>query len=204
MRDTRRRRLRSPGQLWGRRTVLAGLALIALAVLGAIILLAEDDDDGGGSQTAVQQGVDQRLPEVGASLDDAKTGIAVEWPADWTKVEKRGAFGFRSPDRTLLVLISAPADAADADQLRKDAIASTAAEYKNPVVRPGKGRTIGGLRAEGATISGRGPGGQSLTLVAVAAGKQHAYLFQVLTTENAPSKRLVEAQLILNSLRLRK
>jgi hypothetical protein len=103
-----------------------------------------------------------------------------------------------------MVAISAPADAADADQLRKEAIASTAAEYKNPVVRPGKGRTIGGLPAEGATISGRGPAGQSTSLVAVASGKQKGYLFEVFTAGSAPSGRLVEAQLILNSLRLSK
>jgi hypothetical protein len=207
MRETRRARLQAPGQLWGRRTALAGLALIALAVLGGLILLTDDGDDGGdrtggGDRTAVQEGVSQSQPEVGQSLNDAKSGISVEWPSDWTKVEKRGAIGFQSPDKTLLVLISAPADAADADQLRKDAIAATAAGYKNPVVRPGKGRTIGGLPADGATVSGQGPGGQSVTLVAVAAGKQKAYLFEVLTAENAPTKRLVEAQLILNSLQL--
>jgi hypothetical protein len=152
----------------------------------------------------VQKTVGQTQSEAGESLDDAKRGISVEWPSDWTKIEKRGAIGFQSPDRSLLVLISAPAGAADADQLRKDAIASTAAGYKNPVVRPGKGRTIGGLRAEGATISGQGPGGRSATLVAVAAGRKYAYLFEVVTAENAPSKRLVEAQLILNSLQLKK
>lgn len=202
MRGTRRARLRSPGQLWGRRTILVGLALIAIAVLGALILLVADDD--GGSQMAVQEGGDQTQSEVGESLNDAKSGISVEWPSDWIKVEKRGVFGFQSPDRTLQVLISAPADDTGADQLRRDAIASTAADYKNPVVRTGKGRTIGGLQAAGATVRGQGPGGQSVTLVAVAAGKQKAYLFEVLTAENAPSKRLVEAQLILNSLQLSK
>jgi hypothetical protein len=109
---------------------------------------------------------------------------------------------FQSPDRTIAVAISAPTDAVDADQLRRDAIASAAAGYKKPVVRQGKGRTIGGLRAEGATISGKGPGGPSTSLVAVAPGKRKAYLLEVFTTANAPSQRLVEAQLILNSLRL--
>ena len=33
-------------------------------------------------------------------------------------------------------------------------------------MRPGKGRSIGGLRAEGAAISGKGASGQSATLVA--------------------------------------
>jgi hypothetical protein len=111
---------------------------------------------------------------------------------------------FQSPDRAVAVAISAPAVTVAADQLRRDAIASAAAGYAKPVVRPGKGRSVGGLRAEGATISGNGPGGPSTSLVAVAAGREKAYLLEVLTAADAPSERLVEAQLILNSLRLSK
>jgi hypothetical protein len=182
--------------------VLAGLALIAVAIFGALLLLAEDDD--GGSTTPVEAGTSeqQQQSELGSSLDDPKSGIAVQWPADWVKLERKGVFAFRSPDRTLVVAISTPAEAADADELRKGAIASNAEAYEKPVVRHGKGRTIGGLEAEGATISGKGPSGESRSLVAVAAGKERAYLFEVLTAASAPTERLVEAQLILNSLRL--
>ncbi|MGH2984907.1 MAG: hypothetical protein ACRDK5_11775 [Solirubrobacterales bacterium] len=196
----RRARLRSPGQLWGRRTILVGLAVIALAVVGSLSLLADD----GGNQSPVEEGVDEEQSELGESLDDANSGISVNWPSDWNKLEKGGVFGFQSPDKMVLVAISAPADAAAADQLRKDAIASTAAEYQNPLARPGKGRSIGGLRSEGAAISGKGASGQSATLVAVAAGKRKAYLLEVYTAADAPSERLVDAQLIVNSLQLSK
>jgi hypothetical protein len=177
--------------------------MIAVAVIGGLTLVADDDDDGGRT-SPVQAGTTVQKAELGKSLDDANSGISVSWPGDWRKLEKGGVFAFQSPDKTVVLAISAPADAAGADQLRKDAIASTAAAYKNPVVRPGKGRTIGGRRAEGATISGRGPAGQSTSLVAVAAGKQNAYLFQVYSAGGAPSDHLVEAQLILNSLQLSK
>ena len=162
-------------------------------------------DDGGGDNRTPERSRTVELPtELGRSLDDAASGISVSWPNEWRKLEKGGVLAFQSPDKTMVVAISAPAGAADADRLRKGAIASAASGYKNPVVRPGKGRTIGGLRAEGATISGRGPRGESRSLIAVAPGRQKAYLLEVFTAEGAPSERLVEAQLILNSLRLSK
>jgi hypothetical protein len=183
--------------------VLVGLALVAVAILGAIILITDDDgDDEAASPERTEATV--QPSELGQSLTDANRGIAVQWPSDWTKLEKGGVLAFRSPDKSILVGISAPADAGDAEDLRKGAIASAAAGYRKPVIRHGKGRRIGGLPASGATISGRGPGGESITLIAVAAGKQNAYLFETVKAENAPSERLVEAQLILNSLQLTK
>jgi hypothetical protein len=202
MRDTRRPRLRSPVQLWGRRTVLAGLALVALAVFGALILAVDDGD--GGDRQPVPEATTQPPAVEAESLEDASSGISVSWPSDWNKLEKGGVLAFRSPDGTVLVGISAPADAGEAEELRKGAIASAADEYKNPVIRHGKGRKIGGLPATGATISERGSGGRSVTLVAVAPGKRNAYLFETVKAANAPSERLIEAQLILNSLKLTK
>jgi hypothetical protein len=203
---TRRARLRSKGQIWGRRAVLAGLAVIGVAILGGLLLILEDDDGDDRDQAAapVATGTTAQGSDLGETFSDAKSGISLNWPSEWNKLEKGGVFAFRSPDRAVLVGISAPADAADADQLRRDAIGATSAEYKKPVVRPGKGRTIAGLRAEGATISGRGSAGPSSTVVAVVAGKQKAYLIEVASAGGAPAKRLVEAQLILNSLQLTK
>jgi hypothetical protein len=183
--------------------VLVGLGVIAVAVIGAIALIT---DDGGGEEEAAPERTEAVVQPsaLGQSLEDPKSGIAVQWPSDWTKLEKGGVFAFRSPDRTVLVGISAPASTGEADEVRKAAIASSASGYKNPMIRPGKGRTIGGLSATGATISGQGPGGRQATLVAVAAGKRTAYLFETVTAANAPTERLVEAQLILNSLKLTK
>jgi hypothetical protein len=103
-----------------------------------------------------------------------------------------------------VVAISAPEDAAAADQLRKDSIAATSEQYGDPEVRPGKGTKVGGLEAAGAVISGKGPGGRSTTLVAVATGSIRAYLLEVVTAADAPEEDLAGAQLILNSLELSK
>jgi hypothetical protein len=195
-RPARRARLLSPGQLWGRRTILVGLILIVLAGFGAVLVLAEDDDE--------QEPVEREQGELGESLDDPKSGISVQWPSEWRKLEKGGVFAFQSPDRGVLVAISAPEDAAAADQLRKDSIAATSEQYADPEVRPGKGTKVGGLEAAGAVISGKGPGGRSTSLVAVAPGSSRAYLLEVVTAADAPEQDLAGAQLILNSLELSK
>jgi hypothetical protein len=197
----RRARLRSPGQLWGRRTILIGLAFIALALFGALLVLAEDDN---GDQSAAMDAVEAQGGELSESLDDAKSGISVRWPSEWRRLEKGGVFAFQSPDKTVLIAISAPEDVAGADQLRKDAIAATSEGYGDPAVRPGKGRTIGGLETAGAVISGKGPSGQSTTLVAVAEGETRAYLVELYTAAKAPDATLVDAQLTLNSVELSK
>jgi hypothetical protein len=199
-RPARRARLRSPGQLWGRRSVLAGLALIALAIIGGIVLLVDGDGDGDSEESAAQRLLSERQGELTESLDDAKTGIAVNWPSSWEKLEKRGAFGFRSPDRDLLISISAPAPSGDADALREGAIDQVRREYGEATVQRGKGRTIGGLTATGAIVQGP----NSTTLVAVAPGKERAYLFQVLTRPDVAAETLVDGQLILGSLELSK
>ena len=199
-RPARRARLLSPRELWGRRTILVGLILIVLAGFGALLLLAEDDDQ----QPAVEEVVEQEQAELGESLDDPKSGISVQWPSEWRKLEKGGVFAFQSPDRGVLVAISAPEEAAAADQLRKDSIAATSEQYADPEVRPGKGTKVGGLEAAGAVISGKGPGGRSTSLVAVAPGSSRAYLLEVITAAGAPQEDLAGAQLILNSLELSK
>jgi hypothetical protein len=164
-------------------------------------LLAEDDDD---QQPAVEEVVEREQAELGESLDDPKSGISVQWPSEWRKLEKGGVFAFQSPDRGVLVAISAPEEAAAADQLRKDSIAATSEQYADPEVRPGKGTKVGGLEAAGAVISGKGPGGRSTSLVAVAPGSSRAYLLEVITAAGAPQEDLAGAQLILNSLELSK
>jgi hypothetical protein len=196
----RRARLRSRGQLWGRRTILTGLVFVVLAAIGGVLLLAEDSDN----QPAVVEMVKEEQSELGESLDDPKSGISVQWPSGWRKLEKGGVFAFQSPDRQVLVAISAPQDAAAADQLRKDSIAATSEQYADPKVRPGKGTKVGGLEAAGAVITGKGPGGRSTSLVAVAPGSSRADLLEVVTAADAPEQDLAGAQLILNSLELSK
>ena len=66
------------------------------------------------------------------------------------------------------------------------------------------GKEVGGLDAKGAVVSAHTGDGTALRmLVAVASGKAHTYLVQVLTARGAPTRRLAEAQLALNTLRLR-
>jgi hypothetical protein len=153
----RRARLRTPGQLWGRRTILAGLALIAIAAVGGLVLLADGDD--GGSAAPAQELSEEQQGGLGQTFDEPSSGISASWPSEWRKLERGEVTAFQSPDRTVVVAISAPTNAAGADQLRRDAIASAAAGYKDPEVRQGKGdgrSEASGPRARRSAETGRG------------------------------------------------
>lgn len=164
--------------------------LLIAAAIGGLVLLGTGDDGGSEEET-----------ELTGSLSDSDTGISLRWPSDWEKLEKGGKFVLRSPDSKVVLAISAPAPASDAPQVRKSAIAATAELYRNPTVGRGGDRTIGGLQSAGAVVSGRGPGGPSKTLVAVAAGETHTYVLELYAGAGAS---LLDAQLILNSLELSK
>jgi hypothetical protein len=183
--------------------VLAGLALIGVAIFGALLLLAEDDD---GEEAAPERAVTTAPPpEPGESLEDTKTGISVNWPSDWDRREKNGTYAFRSPDEKLVLSISAPAPARDADELRKGAIESIREEYDKATVLSGKGRTIGGLPAAGALIKATQRSGAPLRiLVAVAQGRQRAYLLEVISATDTPPGTLAEGQAILASIQLKR
>jgi hypothetical protein len=177
--------------------MLVGLALIVVAIIGGIALLA-DSGDGDGDESAAQRAVSERQSELTESLNDESTGILVKWPSEWEKLEKRGAFGFRSPDSKLVISISAPSAADGADALRERVIDEVRQEYGRSTVSRGSGSSFGGLEAAGATIQGP----NSSTLVAVAPGEERAYLLQVVTQPDAPGETLVDGQLILGSLEL--
>jgi hypothetical protein len=184
--------LLSPGQLWGLRAMALGAILVIAAIIGGLVLLGGgDDEDGVGEAEELQ-----------TSLVDPETGIAARWPPDWTKLEKEGKFAFQSPDKTVLVAVSAPAPASEAASVRKAVIAATAETYRNPTIGRGGDRRFGGLESAGAVISGRGPKGPSSTLVAVAPGRTKAYLLEVYSSARASAESLAGAQMVLNSLEL--
>ena len=170
-----------------------GAILVIAAIIGGVVLLGGGGEDGSEDEDAV---------ETQTSLIDPATGIGVHWPEDWTKLEKQGKFAFQSPDRTVLVAISAPGAASQAAQVRRDVIAATAERYRNPTIARGSDRKFGGLESAGAVISGRGPQGPSRTLVAVAPGETKAYVLEVYSSARASAEALAGAQLILNSLDL--
>jgi hypothetical protein len=184
--------LLSPGQLWGLRAIALGAILVIAAIIGGLVSLGGGDDEDGGDHTQ----------ELQTSLVDPETGIGVHWPRGWAKLEKADKFAFQSPDKAVLVAISAPAPASQAAQVRRDVIAATAQQYRNPTIGRGSDRKFGGLESAGALISGRGPRGPSTTLVAVAPGATKAYLLEVYSASGASAEALAGAQLILNSLEL--
>jgi hypothetical protein len=99
-------------------------------------------------------------------------------------------------------VIAAPAPAADADAVLEQALGAFEAEYDDVEIAPGSGREIGGIEAKGAVVEATRAGEKLRVIVAVAPGKEHAYLVEVFTTTEISAERLREAQVVLNSLEL--
>jgi hypothetical protein len=137
------------------------------------------------------------------SIDDEKTGIFVAWPLDWRRLERDGAITLQSPDRTLVISLSAPAPAREAPALRQQAVEAVRRTYADVEVRPGRGRSIDGRSAAGAVIEGTAPSGDRQRLViAVARGRERAYLLQVFAGLRSTESTAGAGQLILNSIEL--
>ena len=177
--------------------------ILAAIVVPAYILANRHLGGDPAPEDVVRGEVERRAAGLTESLDDPKTGISARWPAAWDRRERDGAVAFRSPNAKMVISISTPAPARDADELRKGAISSIEEEYRKAKIQHGKGRTIGGLPAKGAVINARQRSGDpARILVAVARGRKRSYLLQVVSAPGTPSDTLIDGQLILSSIRL--
>lgn len=195
--------LRHPHWRYRARRWVGAAVIVAAVVVPGYLLAVRHSDDGDATQDVVSSEVERRAAGLTESLEDPKTGISARWPDGWTQRERDGAHAFRSPDGKLVISISAPAPARDADELRSGAIDSVREESRKATVGYGKGRQIGGLQAEGAVIDATQRSGDRVRiLIAVARGRERAYLLQVLSARDVPAETLVDGQLILGSIEL--
>jgi hypothetical protein len=184
------------------------MALVGLAVaIPATVLLR---DSGGDRRPASQPAAEQARsqtpsvklrpkPETSGGLD-----ASARVPVGWNATQEQSILKLRSPDRSTEVAISAPAARGQVDPVLDSLLSEIKARYRGVSVAPGTGKEVGGLKAKGAVVAARTGDGTALRmLVAVASGKAHTYLVQVVTARDAPAQRLAEAQLALNALRLR-
>ena len=187
--------------MWKRRVAL--MAVVGLAVaIPVTIALRGDDDDGGEAGPAPAP----EPPAVGELEFDRKLGIELRLPEGWKrKEEKDGVVTFRSKDKSVLIAVSAPGPAEDADEIQSAAVDSIKSEYRDvDVVERVSRRKLGDLRADTAAIAARHPESRAALriLVATAKGEKLAYLLEVFAAGADPGAGLVEAQVLLNNLRL--
>jgi hypothetical protein len=195
--------------MWGRRSVAIGVALVALALIGGLILLiagSGDDDKGSDSSiptTASLTELQDRFLD--RSAVDADKGISIRRPASWKASRDNGVTHIQSKDRCLVMQLSAPVPAGRADELRHDGVSVLRSQYRSARVQPGPRSPIGGVPTTSNTIAVKDPKGNNIrVLLSVGKGKRNAYLTQVVVRDPACQGDLQLAQLMLGSAQFTK
>ncbi|MBA2505325.1 MAG: hypothetical protein H0V29_05195 [Thermoleophilaceae bacterium] len=160
---------------------------------------------GGGSGDATGGERKATQPKLGRPFSNASAGIEGRVPRGWSARRARGAIRLRSRDRTTAVSLSSPAPARHGGRILGDSLAAIRAGYDRVSASEPAALKLGGLRARSVRVSAVSKQGTRLTaLVTTARGKRRAYLVEVFSAVGAPVRRLVEAQRVLNELKLRK
>ena len=162
---------------------------------------------GGGDDTEESQPPPTELeaPPVGDLEVDRKLGVELRIPEGWKRKKEGDAVTFRAKDGTVLIAISAPGPAGHVDAVQDAALDAIDSQYKKvEVVSRSKKRRLGRRPAETAAITAEHPkrGTPLRILVSTAKGDKRAYLVEVFASGSNPNAALVQAQVLLNNLRL--
>jgi hypothetical protein len=174
-----------------------------LALLGAF---GGEDGTGGETQNEVDEQAQAQIEETRAKLTetlrDKRQGISAQFPKTWRSTKPRGERLLESRDRCMAIKLSAPATAAQAGRLRRDTIAALRKGIKDIQVAPGEqSKQIGGIPTRQDVITVGHRGRQVRILVAVGTGRKLAYLTEFVLRDPSCGRTLLEAQLILGSIR---
>jgi hypothetical protein len=144
-----------------------------------------------------------QLPRSGA-FRDSKLGIELMTPEHWTASRRRGTVRVVSDDRTAIVAISALPGRRSLASVITSATKAIRTNYRFVKLLARSRRKVAGLRAVNVLFSAVNPSGVRLRILANAvASASRAYLVEVFSARGSPPRRLVEAQVLLSSLKLR-
>ena len=187
--------------IWKRRAVLMAVIALMVAIPVAIAL------GGGGNEPGPAADPPQAAaPELGEVDSDRTLGVVLRLPDGWTRRDKKDAVAYRSADRSVLVAISAPGPAADADSIQSAAVDAVKGQYRSvDVIKTSSRSRLGGRPAETAAIAARNPKSRDPVriLVSTAKGERRAYLVEVFAAGSDATAALIQAQAVLNGLQLK-
>jgi hypothetical protein len=187
--------------MWGRRSIGIGVALVALALIGGLILLIGGGDDNEAASSQKTADVSELQNQfLARAVVDRDKGISIRRPADWKVSKRHGVTNIQSKDRCLVMQLSAPVPAGKADELRRDGVSVLREQFGNARVEPGSRSQIGGIPTTSSTITVKDPKGNPVrVLLSVGSGQKNAYLTQVVVRDTSCQGDLQLAQLMLGS-----
>lgn len=193
--------MQSQATIWRRRIVL--MLAVGLAIAIPVTLILRDED---GEPAPPPEAISADSPRFGKEKFDKDLEISMRLPVGWTSNRKEGGvLLLKSADGQARVALSAPGPDEDADQLHSEVLTQFGAFYERFEVETRKKKAkIGGLRGETSAIEARAKGEkQELGIVvSTAAGKKRAYLVVAYTPLVRPGQATLEAQSLINELKL--
>jgi hypothetical protein len=191
----------TPARIWKRRAV--AMAIVGLAVALPVTIAVSDGAESNPAVTGDTAGAS--VPALRPEVLNRDLGVSYRVPQGWRERDRRRAVSLQSRDRTVQIVIAAPAPAKASGRVLDEAVAAVRSGYRRVRIERGSGSRLGGLRVNGAVASARNPDGTPLRiLMAVARGERRTFLVEVFTAAAASGKRIREAQVALNSLRFRR
>lgn len=192
--------MQSQATIWRRRIVL--MLVVGLAFAIPVTLILRDED---GEPAPPPEAISADPPRLGKVKFDEDLEISMRLPVGWTSNRKQGVLLLKSADGQARVALSAPGPDEDADQLHSEVLTRFGDFYERFEVETRKKKAkIGGLRGEASAIEARAEGEkQELGIVvSTAAGKKRAYLVVAYTPLVRPGEATIEAQSLINELKL--
>ena len=178
------------------------MAAVALLVAIPVTLLTR-----GGSEPSAEPNAGSAEPPLGREKHDRDLDARLRIPLGWSRERSGEVLTLKSADRSARLALSAPGPAGDADQLRSEVIQGIRRSFTNvrTLEQTRKGE-LGGLNAETVALAATTPKADGRAevriLVSTARGRRRAYVAAVFTPAEDPGRSALEAQALLNELRL--
>jgi hypothetical protein len=164
----------------------------------AIVLLT-----GGGSGAPRHRGPRTvRLPALIAPYANRAMGATGELPAGWSAVKSRGLLRMADTSGRAVILVAA-VDGVGRQALLSRTLAAIRHTYRDTRVKAAAGTKLAGLPAASVAVYGDNARGVPLRiLLAAAQAKGRSYVLEAFTARSATRTELVEAQEVIDALRL--
>lgn len=184
------------------------MVLGAAAIGAGVLALAGDDEDGddpASTAELAQQQADEVEGLLSGKTSNGDAGIVVRYPADWKGSKSGEVVNVESPDRCIVIRVSAPVQAGLASRLAGDIGDSVAAQFGKAREEKLERSEIDNLPTEGALLAVESKRGTPVVLrQTVSKGKRFAYLTQTLYRAPPCAESSPTADLIVQNLELSK
>ena len=172
-----------------------------LLVGAAAVALVSGSEGGAGREP----GAPPPPPRAGRTASVPAVGISARPPLGWSASRSSRALTMRSPGRAMAIAVVAPRGATGSARLLRSAASELRRRYRVERAGPGDGQKLAGLPTSSIVVTARSRRTRVRLRVLVAAvqGRRRAWLVEVFFSAGAPTARLAEGQVALNSLRLR-